>query len=342
MSSTITGSATGVVSPNIAAPNLVTAPQATVASDGESPEMSVLIADFQIALNYIAMLQRRLRNQYYGDGSDGVCSFDGTSTVPGATLSGGVYTMTRNIYATVASITATVKVNGFELFAQQNITVPGGTISAVGASGSGATGGTSMAGPHSCPGVAGLLGSGVTLLTGNSVVALGSSGGHGGGSGPPPAVSTIAPVGYSYTRPPFVFGARASTYGVALDILRGGGGGGGGYGDGTNDGGGGGEGGGLIVLFAPTITFSLGAVLNTSGGAGAAGVAGNASGGGGGGGGAMLFVCETWSTSGPFPTTYTSNGGAGGAGSGSGSPGAAGTAGNTTPFVVTLPLAVGP
>lgn len=311
-------------------------------SDGDNLNAASVAQAPEALADRVAYLQDRLRYQYYGNGTDGVCSFDGTSTVPGTTLSGGIYTMTRNVYATTANITATVKTNGFALYAQQYIQVPGGTLSAVGANGSGAVGGTSMAGPHSCPGVSGLLGSGLTLLTGNSVVALGSSGGHGGGSGPPPAVSTIAPVGYTYAQPPFLFGTRAATYGVALDIIRGGGGGGGGYGDGTNNGGGGGEGGGLIVLFAPIITFSLGAVLNTSGGAGAAGVAGNASGGGGGGGGAMLFICESWSTSGPVPTTYTSNGGAGGAASGSGSAGTAGTAGVLTPFVTTLPLTVRP
>lgn len=78
---------------------------------------------------------------FAGDGSDGALVFDGTSTVLGLVPVAGVYTLTRDIYATNLSVSAgaTILTNNFAIFANGTLT-NNGTISNAGAFAAGTNG----------------------------------------------------------------------------------------------------------------------------------------------------------------------------------------------------------
>lgn len=83
----------------------------------------------------------------FGDGSDGAVTFDGSTTVLGLAPSGGVYTLTRNVFLTNATVNSgvTVKPNGFLIYGTGTLT-NNGTIHDNGGNGTAATSGAAGAG----------------------------------------------------------------------------------------------------------------------------------------------------------------------------------------------------
>lgn len=291
----------------------------------------------------------------YGNGSDGVCNFiaTGTTTVAGATLSGGVYTLTRDIYLADQSIIAsgaTLKCSGFRIFVAGHLyhngninddgnaavtTVAGaalswsGTISNTTVGEAGHAGGTGAGGAGTAAGTNALGGAGGA---GGSNASIPNAGGAGG--------AVTAPTAATQNLNTLTNAISVRVVGTtAMALCLGGAGGGSGGGDGTNNSGAGGGGGGIVALFAQTISGT--GTVSARGGAGAAANAtGTPSGGGGGGGGAIIFGSRSVTNVPPTVTagvctiggvTFTVAGGAAGAaGAGGGTAGVAGSAGNMT------------
>jgi hypothetical protein len=259
---------------------------------------------------------------WYGDGSDGTATCDGSTAVAGMTLTGSTYVQTRDVYFSNLTINSGVTVlpSGYRSFVQNTLTCNGH----YNVDGFAASGGT--------PGAGG----GVDIQNNN---ATRLSGGRGGGSGSA-SLSTVANsmgggggggsgAGSSVTAPPanlgsprdivnatngYLVGMASSTGGTStatsITLINGGNGG---RGDGTPTSGGGG--GGVAVLCARILTGS--GTLSANGGAG--GYSGPGSDGGGGGGGFFVLVTRTstgWTGTGP-----TATGGAAGGGGHAGSSG---------------------
>ena len=290
----------------------------------------------------------RLGAGLYGDGSDGALNFDGTSTVTlggGGSLvpSGGVYTLTRDIFATTIVSTATVKTAGYRVYA--SVSLSGGTYHNNGSDASGATGGAAASGGFIGGGGAGgngavmagaPTGGGTTshqpkeFTSGHANGGLHSDGangglgqGGGGGDNSGGGGGTGGDVNYTTsiqaTRDVF---CALQGHGIGDSAALGGGtggGGGNGSGSGTDTSGGGGGGGGWIVVAARSIS---GATVQAKGGAGAGGVLNNGGGGGGGGGGVVVVLTD--STTAP---TISVAGGLGGLGLGTGFKGGNGGSG---------------
>jgi len=284
---------------------------------------------------------------FFGDGSDGVCAFDGVANVPGTiNLGGNVYRLVRDLYCAAMTVSAGVTVrsadvvpgNAWRIFVRDTCTISG-TLAARGGAGTGANAGLNVVsgsiegsaiGGAGNPG-AGSPGSGIAMSIGGAGGVGGAGGGGGGGAGGSP---TIPPATAGGWRNPWVAvnGALLGAgQGAGLAWLTGGAGGGGGGGNGADSGGGGGGGGGVLILVARSLTVANGGTITAAGGAGAAGAVNGSGGGGGGGGGAALLVYGAISNNG----TITAAGGASGAGGGgAGQPGAAGASG----AVLYLPL----
>ena len=289
---------------------------------------------------------------YYGDGSDGQLNFisTGSTTVAGATLSSGTYTMTRDIYAagqTVIPSGTTIKTAGFRFFCQGNLLNNGiiqsnGNNSVANAAG----GALSYSGTisNTTVGSAGAAGSTTTGSAGTaaSTNSLGGAGGAGGNnaSGPNNGAAggtATAPAATVETIRTADLAIKCRVIGTtAYALLLGGAGGGGGGGDGTNLSGGGGGGGGIVMVAAKNLT-GTGSITANGGAGGAANATGTPSGGGGGGGGAVIIVSTSvnptaisGSTTALIPSlTVTAAGGAAGAaGAGGGVVGNAGSAGS--------------
>jgi hypothetical protein len=310
-----------------------------------SPASPVTMRDVLQLLDY-GLYNKSLA--VYGDGSDGVCNFiaTGSTTVAGATLSSGVYTMTRDIWLANGSIiqpTVVIKTAGFRIFCQ-GVFTNNGTIQSNGNAGSAATGGAALGytGTLSSGTVGTAGGTGTTTTaaagTAQTVNSLGGVGGTGGAS---TVTVNAGAAGGAVTAPTAVMqlprsldlaviGKLQNT--TAFLAMGAGSGGGSGGGDGTYYGGGGGGGGGIVVVVAQNIN-GTGSIQANGGAGGAGGTNGAATcGGGGGGGGGMVIVVSasvipvaTYS-SGPIVPgqAITANGGAGGAASPAG-----GVAGNS-------------
>lgn len=288
----------------------------------------------------------------YGNGSDGQLTFvsTGSTTLAGATLSGGVYTMTRDIYLAGGSIIplgTTIKPSGFRIFCAGNLTVNGliqsdGNASVANAAGAALSYSGTIS--NTTVGAAGAAGSTTTGSAGSSsgTNGLGGAGGAGGSnvSGPNAGAAggtVTAPV--ATVQGPYTvdLAIKARVVGTtAFALLLGGAGGGGGGGDGTNLSGGGGGGGGIVVVAAKVLT-GTGTIRAAGGAGGAANATGTPSGGGGGGGGCLIIVSSSVNplavtdvasalTSGA-PTLSVAGGAAGAAGAGGGVVGNAGAAG---------------
>lgn len=274
------------------------------------------------------------RGGVFGDGSDGVLVFDGTTTVLGLAPSSSVYTLTRDIFATSITVSngATVKTNGLRIFCAGPVTGPG-TISSNGSAAVGSAQGTGTSSGTTRGGTNGGLGGTGASGTGGSATALTSPGAGQGGNGGA-GTSGVAGTGGTVSSPnsSYIYrsnpGAVVSQIGAASFIYAGGtGGGGGGSDSASNAGGGGGGAGGMVMVFAWTISNIT---LQSTGGAGATAAAGNAGGGGGGGGGPVLgYTLSAWTT-----VTTAVTGGALGSGHGTGANGTAG--GNGTALNVVL------
>jgi hypothetical protein len=288
----------------------------------------------------------------YGSASDGVVTFiaTGSTTVAGATLSSGVYTMTRDVYlggGTAINTGVTIKTAGFRIFCQGTL-INNGTIDSSGnasvANAAGAALSYSGTVSNTTVGAAGAAGSTTTGSAGSSSAtnSIGGAGGAGGSnvSGPNAGAAggtVTAPLGTvqgPYTVQLAVLARVLGT--TAYALLQGGAGGGGGGGDGTNLSGGGGGGGGIVVVVAQTITGT--GVIQANGGAGgAANATGTPSGGGGGGGGAVIVVSRSivsQAVNGTSTATLSGQtiqalgGAAGAAGAGGGVVGTVGAAGS--------------
>lgn len=276
----------------------------------------------------------------FGEGQNGAITLDGTTnyhTAASGWINGptsNVYSLSQSIYVQSLTINSgvTLNTNGFRIFCQGTIT-NNGTISASGASASGATGGNNQ--NNYAPGGSNTYGGNGTTTAGTSAnsygIVLGANGGGGGNGvdstthkgGATAYVNSGGDNGLVYA-PQAVLSGSVISQSSVRQIGTGGGGGGGG-GDGTNAGGGGGAGGHNLLIIANSVVNNGSVTAN--GGNGAAGAAGGNCGGGGGGGAGTIFVYTLTAVTGSG--TWQAVPGTGGAGSGTG---AAGGNGSTNPL----------
>ena len=286
---------------------------------------------------------------FYGDGSDGSLNFDGVTTVLGMVPSGGVYTFSREVFATDVTVGSGVRLAMAStcLYANGTLTGTDATsfISANGLNGSGSNSGGAQSGgaPYHFTSTAGGAGRTATSgagVNGNSTATSPcGSGGAGGAAGANagglagPAVAAVDSRGGSRA---FDWVLRKCRYfdGSAFVGPQGGAGGGGGgltHGAGTGAGGGGGGGARAVVVFARAIA-GTGYMEANGGTGGTSNAAGGDVGGGGGGGGGGIVILVTSSPSNSW--TLRANGGAFGSGAGGGANGVAGSVGLTLTFVL--------
>jgi hypothetical protein len=270
---------------------------------------------------------------FFGDGSDGAVTFDGTATFTFATKSGNTYTLTRPIFGTTITVAAgvTVVTKGFIIYASVALT-GAGTIHFNGSSATSATGGFAAiagSGPGVLGGTAGGAGTTAAGAAGGALTGapFGSIGGPGGagGTGAAGAAGTVATPATSLAHAFRVLPSAAQGIGfngTVANQFAGGSGGGGGGGDGTNPGGGGGGGAGVVLVNARAVTGTL--TFQANGGNGFTPTVGNAGGGGSAGGGLVVVNCSSQSGA-----TLQALPGTPGSGVGTGAPGVAGTAGRT-------------
>ena len=286
---------------------------------------------------------------FYGAGSDGALTFDGVATVLGMAPAGGVYTITREIFATDLTISASVRLNcrSYGLWVNGTLTGADATsiISANGVDGSGSTpgpadsavapyafsSGAGGAGRTASSG-AGSNGTGVGVSPCGSGGSGGAAGGAGGGSA---GVSTPSAANRGGSGALDWIWRRCRYFEGATVVSAGGGSGGGGGGlmhtVGSGAGGGGGSGARSVVVFARALAGT--GYIEANGGNGATSTAAGGDlggGGGGGGGGAAILVTSSPSSS----WTVRANGGTAGSGAGGGSAGSAGAAGLTLTFIL--------
>lgn len=284
--------------------------------------------------------------EWFGNGSDGSLHFiaTGSTTVAGATLSSGVYTMQRDVCATDCTVDTGVEIqtNGFRFMATGTLTLVG-RITDNGSAAIGATGGlvrsaqffpARLAGANGGSGAASggtTAGVGSTLfpyVPSQSTVTQNNSGngpgqGGGGGQGDPAGHTGGASTALTQSGPtngqPTLSTLFTGRYpnGTQFNVASGGGGGG----SETGSVGGGGGGAGGYPYVGARVLAGTGTV-EAAGGAGAAatGSGTGAGGGGGGGGGIVPLVYET--ATGSVAGVVT--GGAGGAKQGTGHIGGAG------------------
>lgn len=294
---------------------------------------------------------------YFGDGTDGTCTFDGVATpVCGATLSGSTYTLTRDTSPLNMAVSAgvTVRTDNWRLFVFNTLS-GGGAGATVSNAGFDAVGRL----PGNCGGIntrfySGCSGTGGAGANGTGTGNAGSSNTTSIPQFPTQAASAagVAGAGHGQGGGGGTAGANAGGTGGALAIcgpncglftavsgftgkpdgngtgfgLYGSGGGGGGCTAGGCTGGGGGGGGGILFVGANQCTGTI--ALISTGGAGGDGVlAGgtNAGGGGGGGGGIVDFIYSHRSAT----CTTSIAAGAAGAGAGGGASGGAGSTGTS-------------
>jgi hypothetical protein len=275
----------------------------------------------------------------YGDGSDGVVTFDGTATFPFATLTGSVYTLSRDVNLAGGSAINTgvqVEVACCRIFCTGQLT-NNGTVTANGVSAAAqATQAYNLALGNifslAKPGAGGAGGSHTNGSAGGAGAGAGA-GGAGGLTGSYVVGAGGLSAAVNLPRTSNLAIGSAMSAGVWTAFGRGGGGGGG-CGDGTNNGGAGGTGAGLLMIVSQT--FANNGSLQAVGGNGGPGAAGNASGGGGGGGGEII-VLSAAAVTGSGTTSCAGGAGGGKFAGGTGASGSAGVAGPGLSNVV-LPL----
>ena len=287
---------------------------------------------------------------FWGDGSNEALNFDGSSTVLGMAPASGVYTLTREIYATDLTIGSGVRIaaGSYGIWANGTLTFtdatsiisgngkdatsfPGGasqtTQAPYGFGGSGGGGGrTSTSGSGSSGSYA------ATSPCGAGGAGGLASGGNGGGAG---GNASAAAANRGGSRALDWVIRRCKYLDNTAFVLNGGGAGGGGGGrthsTGTGSGGGGGGGARGAVVWARLVVGA--GIIEAAGGAGANGVstgADLAGGGGGGGGGCAILITTTPAP----PCTVRAPGGAPGNGSGGGVAGSAGSDGLVLTFIL--------
>jgi len=274
---------------------------------------------------------------WFGDGSDGSATLDGSTAATGCSRSGNNYTATRDLFYTDLTVQSgkTLDMAGFVLHVTGTIT-NAGTIyrKPVAATGTrtGATGFTAARTGMSGGGGTGPVSSGAgSNGTAATTPALGGAGGAGGaaqggtgagGSGGTVSNGGVNVGGYWRSLPDAATGWSTMS---AARFNGGGGGGGGGTNGALGNGGGGGAGGGILIIRANTIDNSSG-IIAADGGNGSPGSdnVNDGGGGGGGGGGAVLLIYNTFTAGGG--TVRAAGGIKGGSpAGGAGSDGSAGT-----------------
>jgi hypothetical protein len=281
----------------------------------------------------------------FGDGSDGACTFNGSTTpVAGATLSGSTYTLTRDVFCSGGTISSGVNVTGpYRIFDNGTFTLTG-KIDRNGNAGSGSTQGAALAAgslPGSVAGGAGGSSAGGAASAGGAVnpaprectsgtvaasggtggTCQGGSGGTGaGGAGAASgnvtlAAATTGDVRTFYQMP---LGRQAN---AAVYVFSGGGGGGRGDAANVKTGGGGGGSGGYVYDAFKKVA-GAGAIEAKGGNGGDGQSGGNTGSGAGGAGGYIVTVIGTGSC-----PTQTVTGGTHGAKQGTGTNGGDGGAG---------------
>lgn len=294
-------------------------------------------------------------NPNFGDGSDGVGTISGTTT------------LTSDMYYTNLSVTGTLNTAGYRVFVSGTLSGNGtiqnngnaGSAGTPGAQGAGGIAGTATvgylsnsagsaggAGPNTGAGVAGNAGiatsAGTSLLV-NTASQVGASGGSStgatGGAGGASGAQTGVLTKFGVLKYPTLSCLDVSATGSlikAVSSMGGTGGGSGGSGNGSGGsgsggaGGGGGASGGTVALYVNTFTGTTTIkALGGAGGNGASGTGANYGGGGGGGGGNGGYVLVVYGTK-TWTGSYVVTGGTGGtgaAGAGTGSSGGTGTTG---------------
>lgn len=276
----------------------------------------------------------------FGSGTDGACSFDGsTSPVCGATLSGSVYTMGRTVWASGSTIATSVEVKeaGFPYYDNATLTLTGtAKITDTGATASGSSGGAARAnawfGANVAGGAAGAAGGTSTGLcvpfastqsggsagliggaggTGNTCTGGGGGGGNATNAGNAGGVFTVkAATGCGDIQAMLQHGTFNAAFSSTIQFGTGGGGGG----NGGGTGGGGGAAGGNVFVAARV--FAGSGTIEARGGNGAAGTGGGGGGGGGAGGYATMIYETNTGTVTTVVTGGTHGAGAGGGGNG--------------------------
>lgn len=273
---------------------------------------------------------------FFGDGSDGVLDFDGSSTVLGIAPSTSlinpkfgpsiqVYALNRDIYPESMTVGANVLVYcpGWRIFCKGTVTLNGwiGVPGADGGDGSSASVGTTAAG-----------------------TVFGRNGGGGGGTGGAGAATGIgsgaAPRGFSNSGG----GAGSGGNGMGSNGAAGGpgkGGGGGGCAGFGGSGQGGASAGGVTLTAATTgsmnnilqaitarqITSGAAVFTSGSGGGGGGGQSASGTGGAGGGGGGVLVICARQFTGTGYLSCWGGDGGDGSTGGTAGHGGGGGGGG---------------
>lgn len=275
----------------------------------------------------------------YGDGSDGIINFDGTTARLGLTPSSGIYTLNRDIFlagGSQVSGTAVIKCANFRIFCNGTFTVgASAVVHNDGNAASGVTGGTATAAATIAANQAGVNGAaGGAGTSGNTPGnGLGGDGGNGGassggpGTGGGTAGSSGAPsVPATSSMPRTLLHSHV----IASGFTRWSGGTSGSSGDAvaSSTGGGGGAGGNVLEIYLYNLVAT--GLIRVAGGAGgnASGAGTGAGGGGGGGGGGLILIYHTKSGAGStFTAATNAPGGAGGVRQGAGKTGAAGSNG---------------
>ncbi len=284
---------------------------------------------------------------FYGDGSDGSQTFDGSSVILGITPSGNIYTLARDIFLGSSTVNngVTIITNSYRIFCSGTLT-NNGTIQWNGNDGAATTGGAavnnstgsinSSTGANNSPGTAG--GTGTVTTGGNgqdsaqntyggqgATGGTGSAGGNAGGTG---GAKTSPQAGASRIRAlPWAITGVAQFPSTATSQITAGTGGGSGGGDGAVVGGGGGGGGGIIII--SSLNFAGNGNIQALGGNGGNAGGTNAGGGGGGGGGFISIVSRSVSSGSISGQTISVSGGSPGLKTGTGVNGATGEAGTT-------------
>jgi hypothetical protein len=289
---------------------------------------------------------------WWGPGSDGTITFDGTSTVLGLVPAASTYTLTRDIAPANMTVNAgvTIATANYAITIQNTLT-NNGTISNNGQAGShgsggnttaagrfpitinggqsGGTGGGGSKGPTGFFVSAGAAAGGVAGATGaNGTNGAGTGGGGGGATSSAGSTGGAQTVGGTMipTLYDFIRGAHTPDN-VSMSFGTGGGAGG----NGSSVNGFGGAGGGLVFVAVP-IMAGTGAIQARGGNGGTAVASDNAGGGGGGGGGMVVLIYDTGASS----EAVDANGGTGGGGSTGDATGSGGNGGTGYVYKVNL------
>lgn len=278
---------------------------------------------------------------WYGDGSNGSGTLDGTTTVFGLVPAASLYTMARDLYCTNLTINngVSLKTNGYRLFCSGTLT-NNGTILWVGLNATtNASAGNLVNNSASINagniGAAG--GAGGTTGNGNPGGSQGTncSAGGAGGTGGNAGASSGGAGGQNTGFNAGIMAPRALPHflgpygqqGQTLFQCFGGSGGGGGAGASGVSGGAGGTGGGIVLVVAFTIAGT--GTISVRGGNGANAPGANSGGGGGGGGGSIFILSSSASGGAVAGQTLVTAGGTHGNGTGTGTNGVDGSAGPT-------------